>query len=229
MTTLLASLLPLLLMVGLIVLIIFIVKKNGLFRIKQANGNSVKWVLSIYFIILFASTIVFYFLPDDKAASISQEDINKMVRYGQELNNRAHLGTLDESDQLALKNEWQFEATENTLQVTAETGEYNDIIVFVERKDNDVEDKKIEFIKYSTDSLFNHDGYQVDFAHNKLIIKQPSKMDFQFAAIANEFTITQFTGEERLHIRMAAIEPEILYLRVPKDLKLTGNVTLIEQ
>ncbi|WP_226038047.1 hypothetical protein [Aquibacillus saliphilus] len=224
--TLIMQLLPLIIMIGLIVVIVVIVKKNDLFRINQMSGNKIKWVLSIYGIILLASIVVFFSLPDDEITSISQVDSEKIERSNQELYNRAHLGTLEQSKQITVKEKWQFDVKEQFLQVTSNGEENQDIIIFVERKESN--DGEIDVVKYATESLVNHGGYQVELNNNKLIVQQPDKMDYHFAIFTNEFSITQFTGEKRLHFPTSAIEAELLYIRIPKDLELTGEVQFVE-
>jgi hypothetical protein len=60
-----------------------------------------------------------------------------------------------------------------------------------------------------------------------LSVKNPTQSEVKLAKFSKEFTITQFTGRKWMEEPHHTWGGSILYLRVPMDIKINGNIQFV--
>ncbi|MCT2535590.1 hypothetical protein NC661_07050 [Aquibacillus koreensis] len=218
---------PLIIIVMLAGFIVIAMGKNSIRFVKVPH---IRWFLTGYLSILIIVTVVFYFLPEDKFASIDPSELGAREPLQQEFRSTAHEGNLSETEHVYMKEKWEFSSEGKTVQVVSDSEAFDRGMVFAETKDSN--DGKIEVIKYALRPTFkideDYEGFQVEFVDNKLKVIAPTQTSFEYPIFQNEFTITQFTGEQGGHVSIYdVLEIEVIHVRVPKGVELIGEVLYV--
>lgn len=222
---------PLLIMLIITLFIVFI-RTN----FHKMNLVKVKWIFSGYFFVLLSSVVLFYTLPLERAAynrSATEEEVQESAN-DEEFYQAAMQGTIDQVKGVVMKENWGFSADISQLHVP----DSNDYILIAKR--NNSLNEKIDVKLYTnkiTDVINDVVIYTNEFPSPKvelegstLKISRPRQVEMKLAKFSNELTIRQFTGEKMFdddrdrHFYMGA---EVLFIQVPKDVKITGDVTII--
>jgi hypothetical protein len=231
--------LPLIILIIIILLVTITAKKSTTIQWKYINRTGITWIIGIYVTLLVASVILFYSLPKEKFAdvrTVSQEKIWAAERGYISFYDSAQKGAIHELEGVTRNGEWEFSYTDEKLQlIKGDT--VTSIEVFAERKDTN--DNKIEVSSYATDLMIEgvviKDSLKppgVELSGNNLRIIQPKITELKYAMFDKEFTISQFTSEPNKSVRYggnAVMGNQILYLRIPKDLEVLGDIQFVNE
>jgi hypothetical protein len=205
------------------------VNKTG----KFSYSKRVYWIFSSYVVILLAGLVFASVHPSIIMDSWKKSDSEDFEREGLDLYDAAVEGKIDLVDNKFLRKKWDFNLQDKKLNLAVENDEYLNTSIIVERKNTN--DGKLDAVFYQTGSSVN--GMDIselanppglELAGDQLIIIKPEEGEFKYSEFANVFSISQFTGEASLleHHSNFTGGQSILYLRIPKDLKLIDNSNL---
>jgi tRNA threonylcarbamoyladenosine modification (KEOPS) complex Pcc1 subunit len=229
------GLIPLILIAIIIVCITWFLRKSVTVKTKFFTGNSTKWILISYAIVLvgaffFYQTIALDYRVEEQ--SLSQEESNELHTT---FNNAARKGMLDSVKESFVAEEWHFAYEQPTITMKTRHNNHINISVFAERKATN--DGKIEGYYYTAAS--NVDGIDIteeisrvdmELEGNSIVVKRSAPVNLRFAKFTREFTIAQFTEEQTSsHGYFTQMAPEILYLKIPKDLEINNYSDLYIQ
>jgi hypothetical protein len=230
----LASIISLLFFVGIIALVFFGLKALGTKFFRGKKGN---WVFGVYTAILFIAAVISYMLPNSipyGGEAVTNEQVKQDQHRSDEFFRLVRAGKIDETEGALLKKEWEFPIKGNELEVPFNNADYY-ISVLVERKDT--EDGVVEAAHYTskaflenidvTDEISSPDIRIVD---GNLQISPPAPVEIKMAKTAYPYPFYQFTeGYSMFGREMSAYHNmEIIYLRVPSDVAVTGDVEYVE-
>jgi hypothetical protein len=214
----------------LIIILSFVsIMKSGRMK-KNLLGSRLRWMLGGYVAILLICTGVSPLLPDDKEVTYkiinNSQDIEKEST---ELYDAANEGNIEKIDNKFINKVWSLGYEEQELTITTENDELISTAVIVERKTTN--DGKIEALHYKTRSGVNNmeiteleNPLRIVLNKNTLTIMNPEKVKLKFSQFQQAFTINQFTGEKPFrHSTRFYGGTSILYLKIPKDLKLVDH------
>ncbi|MEH7073090.1 hypothetical protein [Neobacillus drentensis] len=233
------SLLPIL-----IILIIVIIAAKSMKKTanNQVRSMSVKWVRRIfgaYISLLLICTLVVPFINGNGWDDLKKAPVKDLEKEGIALVNAAAAGKIDSIDRKFIEKKWDFDFREQKLTVGSKNNEFISTQIFVERKKTN--DQKIEAVSYKTRSSVNDldvtqltNPIRLKLAANTLTINNPKKAVLEFNTFNHVFSVSQFTGEPTLFAHHSSFSKgqSILYLRIPKDLKLINkpdvNIQFVE-
>lgn len=194
---------------------------------KRILGSRLRWMLGGYIAILLICTGVSPLLPDDKEVKYKIiNDSRDLDKESTKLYEDAIEGNIDRIDNKFINKKWNLDYEEQELTIATENDELISTAIIVERKTTN--DGKIEAIHYKTRSTVNNmeiteleNPLRIELNENTLSIKNPEKVVLKFSQFQQAFTVNQFTGEKPFsratHFYGGT---SILYLKIPKDLKL---------
>ncbi|MFT4413966.1 hypothetical protein ACLM5H_08910 [Fredinandcohnia humi] len=214
-------------------LIFLIVIVGGIFLFvsmqKQFGQKGTKLVIGSYLVILVLSVIVYYILPDNFFIPETVSDSGNAKRY-EEIYSAAIEGKIDQVDGVKQKENWNLSYQDSELNITS-IRDSNMFTVF-ERKDSD--DETLELIYYVSDTKYNGVDFfdrlsspTVSLVEDRLLITNPKEFEISLAGFHKEFVISQFKGdglydEFKFDIIDRPSDYQIMYIRIPKSLTLTG-------
>ncbi|MBP1080096.1 hypothetical protein JOC74_000584 [Bacillus capparidis] len=184
------------------------------------------WIFASYVAALLVSVLLFYMLPEKSPAvggKVQPETANKELR---EFDNLVHDGRLGDIDPRYKKKQWKFQYQLKQLNIEG----YIDPSIVIERKQGT--DGTIEAIYFATDTIL--EGFKISklpsvnvrLNEESLIIDSPEPIQIELGLYSKEFPIRQFTDEQFMGESKedgSTFTPmEVIYLRVPKDLEITG-------
>ncbi|MEI2401211.1 hypothetical protein, partial [Paenibacillus phytohabitans] len=197
---------------------------------KKFNGTkSTKVLLGTYFIILVATVIVYYSIP--QSSFFASESDTENLTYDQ-IHQAIEQGKIENVEAIKEKERWNipFEQKELNIQLF----ENNNMYAIFDRKEN--EDKTIEVIYYVANTNFNgYDFYEeipvpsVTIEGNYLTAYPPTDNQVKLYSFHNDFVISQFRGGgitddfERRYEDDKPLNYEFLIVRVPKSIELIGS------
>ncbi|MFC0472549.1 hypothetical protein ACFFHM_19200 [Halalkalibacter kiskunsagensis] len=221
------SLLILFIIVAIIVVSITLFLRKSI-KIKTTffNGNGTKWLLVGYLIVLIASFFIYQTIAIDKVANepnLTHEEFDELYATFQEA---ARNGTLDSLEESFVVEDWRIEYEEPTIHLNTRNNNHMGVSMFAERKETN--DGEIEVYYYTSQSSVEGIDITEEISRINLEVEgetmmfmRPTPVDLRFAKFTKEFTITQFTGERQTFDQhFTAMAPEILYLKIPKDLEI---------
>lgn len=203
---------------------------------------NLKLVLGIYGALLLIAVGVFYLLP-------IEESLNKVVETQEELAQAGRAGDLlmitasegkqiekENIDGVFIKNRWDFPYEAKQLEVTQVDERHGIPFILIERKEDD---GQIEVIQYYTRAIIENieltdeiAPFTIQLEKNQLMISNPNVIDMHVGKFAKEFTISQFTSQNGIdlfsdvnHIHGA----NVLYIRVPKNVEVEGEVQFVTE
>ncbi|WP_144461646.1 hypothetical protein [Siminovitchia fortis] len=214
----------LLMLIGIAGLLIWGIK--GMQQNTVKNKRVTKMLLLGYGILLAASIFVFEALPvNKKEPDFNASSDDQLDKEMNRLDEAIFDGRTDDIDSSLILNEWKWRY--NGKELFLQDQDWFDGTVVVERKaDND---GIIEGTYYASSVIGGVDltdeyrSRQVELEDDTLHLKGKwEEKKLKFAVFEKEFVITQFTGERKgAHDFGGFREISYLYLKVPKDLKLT--------
>ncbi|MFE8702961.1 hypothetical protein ACFYKX_20340 [Cytobacillus sp. FJAT-54145] len=193
------------------------------------------WGLIGYGAVLLFSFVIFYAYVNPTLNEHSEEeyktkkDILKAQKAANTLYSFAYEGNIDKlAEGLYLETEWSFSYNGDQLKVhTPNT--HNVSMIITERKETN--DGKIEVVNYKSRTIIGDVDFTektkvptVELHENILQVIPPEFVELNLGKFTNEFTTKQFTGENFYDVARV-LGRDILYIRVPKDIQLSGDIT----
>jgi len=194
---------------------------------KNLLGSRFHWILGGYVAILLICTGVSPLLPDSKEIKYKFiSDSHDLDKESTKLYEEAIEGNIDSIDNKFINKKWNLDYGGQELTIATENDELISTAIMVERKNTN--DGKIEALHYKTRSTVNNmeiteleNPLRIELNENTLTIMNPEKVVLKFSQFQQAFTVNQFTGEKPFsratHFNGGT---SILYLKIPKDLKL---------
>lgn len=224
------NIIALLITLGIIIGLFFIVTKgiNKTVNRKRkfSYSHRVKMVLGSYLALLLVCVILASILPVKGITGWKEVNDNELEKESTELYNAAVNGTISQVDKRYISKKWTVDIHGEQLKIAVQNNEALNFQIAVERKNQN--DDKIEAVLYQTRSSMN--GLEVTkhikpiglkLVGDQLMIIPPQKNKISFSQLANVFSVNQFTGEKTFsHSSSYVGGQNILYLKIPKDLKL---------
>ena len=132
--------------------------------------------------------------------------------------------------------EWEFEFTENELEIAGIYDDY-DLRIIVERKDT--EDGTVEVINYETKTILNRIDVtekikkpEVDLVGNKLLFSNLGLNKIEMIKFNEEFILAQLgaekIGQDRRDFRDTVIGWQVIYIRIPKDVEVIAKQPYVD-
>ncbi|TDL63459.1 hypothetical protein E2R56_27440 [Rhodococcus qingshengii] len=219
------------LIIFIIILAIVRILRSGRMK-KILQGSRLRWMLAGYVAILLICTGVSPLLPDEEVTYKIINNSQDIDKESTELYEAAIEGNIDKIDNKYINKRWSLGYEEQELIIATENDELISTAVIVERKT--VNDGKIEALHFKTRSGVNNmeiteleKPIRIELNENTLTIKNPEKVKLKFSQFQQAFTVNQFTGEKPFrHATMFYGGTSILYLKIPKDLKLVDKSNL---
>jgi hypothetical protein len=228
----------------LFLIIIIAIIYTGVNAIKKGTllqKLNLKLVLGIYGALLLIAVGLFYLLPIEESLNKvveNQEELAQAERAGGLLMNAAFEGKQIEKeniDGVFIKKQWDFPYEGKQLDITQVGQQYSIPFILVERKEDN--DGQIEVIHYYTRTIIENieftdkrGPFTIQLEKNQLMISNPNMIDIHVGKFAKEFTISQFTSENGLDLfsdRNHIDGTNVLYIRVPKNVEVEGEVQFV--
>jgi hypothetical protein len=197
---------------------------------RNYSYNRRVWKIFIgYFILLLICVVIDAAIPSKGATALKKLDANKLAKETERLHDAALAGKIDQVDAKYKIKTWTFSYNGKRLDTAAKNnGDMDGLQVVVERKNSN--DHQIEAAFYRTkvglDDLDITEMIKpigLELAGNQLIFV-PEKSEINFTKFDNVFAINQFTGKSIFGHGYSLYEGQsILYLKLPKDLKLVTD------
>lgn len=213
-----------------LIIILGIVKILRSGRMKKVlQGSRLRWMLGGYVAILLICTGVSPLLPYKEVNYKIINNSQDIDKESTELYEAAIEGNIDKIDNNYITKRWSLGYEEQELNIATENDELISTAVIVERKT--VNDGKIEALHFKTRSGVNNmeiteleKPITVELNGKTLTIMNPEKVKLKFSQFQQAFTVNQFTSEKPFrHSTRFYGGTSILYLKIPKDLKLVDN------
>ncbi|MGG3572175.1 hypothetical protein ABES25_03115 [Bacillus gobiensis] len=176
-----------------------------------------------YVAVLIVSVILFYALPAKENAvggRVQSETANKGI---DKVYNAAQEGRIEEINSKYKKQQWEFPYKESRLHLDGNV----DPTIVVERKQSS--DGTIDAIFFATDFVVGGfdmsnrtPAINLELEGDTLMIDNTGPLQINLGMYSKEFPIRQFTGEQFIEEDPIVSPMQIIYLRVPKDLEITG-------
>jgi hypothetical protein len=220
MSTFITALLPILILIFIVGIVYSVSKARKSFMTIKITH----WLVLIYMGVLLLSTAMIPFITDNQMDrnEMHQVDIDEAMN---QLDANLRKGNMDQIDASYLLSKERFEDYQNQTLRIGYRSEYGSQ-VFVERHMTD--DDHIEVFTYAnglliggldfSDKLIPH---KLELTENTLTII-PTEQNIRLSITSASFPVGQFTGESIFRHSFSRGE-QVIYLRVPKDLKLIAE------
>ncbi|RIW34020.1 hypothetical protein D3H55_10515 [Bacillus salacetis] len=230
----LASIISLLFFVGILALVFFGLKALGVRFFRGKRGN---WLFGGYTAILLIAAVISYMIPNTVSYGgepVSDERMKQEQHQSDEFFRLVRAGNIAEAEGVPLKKEWELPIEGNELEVPYTKSDYY-ISVLVERKDT--ADGVIEAAHYTSKSfLANIDVTEevpspdLSIVEGHLEIIPPEPVEIKMARTAYPYPFYQFTEGYSMFGRETDFfhNMEIIYLRVPSNVAVTGDVEYVD-
>ncbi len=206
------------------------VKREG----NLAYSKRVRLIFSGYLAVLIICMVVSTVLPVKGIIQLQKVNRDELDRESVALYDKAKAGDISQFDRTFLHKKWDFDVQGQQLKIAGNGENFYNITVMVERKGQN--DGHIEAGFYMTRSEV--DGLdisklvappQLKLANGHLNVTNSPKNKLRLSQFTNVFSVKQFTGENPFgHESYTSEGQSILYMKIPKDLKLTAadNINL---
>lgn len=230
----------------LFLIIIIAIIYTGVNSIKKGRllqKLNLKLVLGIYGALLLVAVGVFYLLPIEESLNNvveNQKELAQAERAGYLLMNAASEGKQIEKvniDGVLIKKQWDFPYEGKQLDITQVGQQYSSPFILVERKEGD--DGQIEVIHYYTRTIIENieftderGPFTIQLEKDQLMISNPNMIDINVGQFAKEFTISQFTSQNGMDLFSDVNQIDgtnVLYIRVPKNVEVEGEVQFVTE
>ncbi len=213
-------------------MIIAIIRLSKSGRKNYFFGKRMHWFFGGYLAILVICAGMAPLLPTDEKI-YKDIDVKDLDHAGTELYEAALAGNIDKVDSNYIKKTWNLDYQDQQLSITASNEEFIETSIIVERKT--VNDGDIEAVYYKSASSVNgmdisalEKPLQIKVENNAMKIKNPERLELGFTQFQQAFPINQFTGKRGYFSHSNSIYEgnSVLYLKVPKDLKINAQSEL---
>jgi hypothetical protein len=202
---------------------------------KYTHKNGIRYAMFAFPIILLISTIVYYLLPTDKFVYGYDpfiDDEKEHVEYSG-FQEAVAEGRINELDTIKVRENWNFEYASEQLEISVSEDVYTWVVI--ERKNEN--DGLIEVNHFQAKNYVDgmemtniKNNYQVTLEGETLRIIPPKPYEVKISAFKPDFVLTQFQEKGKNGTTdFMSVDPEgyqVIYLRVPKELELTGATYL---
>jgi hypothetical protein len=219
-----------LLIIAIMIIAIIRLSKSG--RKNYFFGKRIHWLFGCYLAILVICAGLTPLLPTDEKI-YKDIDVNDLDDAGTELYEAALAGNIDKVDSNYIKKTWNLDYQYQQLAITASNEEFIETSILVERKT--VNDGDIEAVYYKSGSSVNgmnisglEKPLQIKVQNNAMKIENPERLELEFTQFQQAFPINQFTRKRGYFSHSNSIYEgiSVLYLKVPKDLKINAQSEL---
>lgn len=213
---------------GIIVFIVWLIKWSNR-GIKNRRINTL--FLTIYAIVLVSSLFIYETLPKNEYEFNSQDE-GELDKETMELEEAILNGKTEKIDSRYVRDKWQLDYDGEKLFVDMDADD--DVTIVIDQKDEN--DGKMEGTYYAS-LIFDGIDFTDQFEPLKAVLKKDTltlvgnndHIEKKFTVYKKEFVVTQFTEKKRLwqdigyngHRNL-----QYLFIRVPKDVKVTGREDL---
>ncbi|TYS16998.1 hypothetical protein FZC78_10225 [Rossellomorea vietnamensis] len=229
-----ASIFSILLIAGILVLVFFLAKPASKIFLKGRRGN---WVFGSYLALLSAGAVISYLVPKDsfEFEPLTAEEMKVQENINEQFYNLAWKGRIDEAEGVVAQKSWELKYEGEELMVPYENGDYY-ISVLVEKTETN--DDTINAGYYTgTAYIDNLDvtskvpSPELRIEDGTLQIIPPFPVEVKVAKTAYPHPFHQFTDGYKMfdENRGSFFGMEMIYLRVPSNVKVNGNVEYIER
>ncbi|TMU83593.1 hypothetical protein FGG79_19405 [Bacillus sp. BHET2] len=196
-----------------------------------------QWIFAGYFSLLLFSVVLYYFLPADH--SIDGVDVSIQDESDAEMSffDAANKGKIDQSPEGVLKKEWEFPLKDTDMRISIESGTFGKFhgepFILAERTKKGTVLKVEHYVTRTILSGLDVTGKmpspELELEGDSLYLKSPDPVEMNFSFYTNGFTTRQFKGEKVWDSEYEnLIGSDILYLRIPEGVDITGPVEFIE-
>ena len=230
--SLLLAIVPIIVVVLLLSGVLFAFKPK---KKKPAMGvKKTKWIVGIYAVILIIATLLSFILPVDRNTAgkgLSKSDVDKIQKVQDSIYGSISNGRFKEQEfksALIKKKSWSFPFDEKTLTFSKGDSDNFSPSILVEKTNNN----EIQAVYYVGKAIV--DGIDVtdeissptiNLNHSTLIFGNPDAKEVKLAKFSTAFSFDQFSGKPTIfnHESYGIFGIDILYLKVPKDVQITGD------
>jgi hypothetical protein len=227
-----ASIISIFFLAGIIVLGFLLTKPTSKIFLKGRRGN---WVFGSYLALLFIGAGISYLIPSDsfEIEPLTDEEMKVQQKNNEQYYDLAWQGRIDEAKGAVFQKEWELPYEGEELNVPFESGEYF-ITIFVEETEAD--DGIIRAGHYTGKAFVDNiditslaPSPELKIEGDTLQIIPPEPVEVKVAKTAYPYPFHQFTDGYKMFENdgSAFFGGEIIYLRVPSDVKVTGNVEYV--
>ncbi|RXI98684.1 hypothetical protein DS745_20445 [Anaerobacillus alkaliphilus] len=222
--TILMSLFPIVIII-LIAAIISGVGRSVLQNAKFLNGKVIWFLLAGYGAILVISVIFSYTIPREASGTNSKKAQQIAEAFYANLN----YGNLAEIEGVKVTDEWEFPFEGTVLDLRTVINE-NHAYVWVLVEKDEALTNEIRVSRYITPHVISDIEYTdlvvapgLEINNETLSIIPPGRTNLKLSQFHKEFTITQFTGEKMFPGHDSTMSANLLYLRIPAQVKITTD------
>ncbi|WP_246943634.1 hypothetical protein [Bacillus pinisoli] len=224
-----------------ILVLVFIPAFSPMMRSKRIGFLSMlnfKLLAGIYCLLLLVSLCIFYLLPTDTFSSVDEEfgqvDVEEMDQYRNSIYEALYKGDIEETEGIIKNKQWEFPISGEKLTLTMNE-EHSSLLVLAERS-NEL-DGKIVATYYTMKSYIDGISFSeqlnsptIKLQDDNLVIIDPEPLELHFYKLKKEFPITQFNPDKREEYMMeTTIGVNVLYVKVPENLEVIGNIQFVEK
>ncbi|MBM7660210.1 hypothetical protein JOC85_000977 [Bacillus mesophilus] len=206
-------------------------------RIGFFSKLNTKWMSGVYCLLLLISFTIFYLLPSD-IYSYSDEEFGSLSPNDVEYDTNAiydalYKGKIEQTEGVNTNETWEFFYSGDQLSINMNE-DPTSMLIIAERSDE--LKGKIEATHYTSKAFIQgldfsdelHPPY-VKLEGETLIIQEPAPLELDYYKLQKEFVITQFDSNKKDHryIMETSIGVNVLYLKIPKDLEIIGNILYV--
>ncbi|MDR7074364.1 hypothetical protein [Fictibacillus barbaricus] len=230
--SLLLAIVPIIVVVLLLSGILFAFKPK---KKKPVMGvKKTKWIVGSYAVILIIATVLSFLLPIDRntaGKSLSKSEVDKIQKVQDSIYGSISNGRFKEQEfkgALIKKKSWSFPFNEKALTFSLRNPDNFSPSILVE-KTNAREIQGIYYVgKAIVDGIDVTDKISsptIHLNHSSLIIGNPDAKEVKFAKFSTAFSFDQFSGKPTVfnHESYGIFGIDILYLKVPKNVQITGD------
>lgn len=217
------SFLSLLLLLAVLTLIGFYIKRGKSLTVTAMNMKILQWFFAVYSVVLLLSVAVLYLLPQDGFAASTNTEALPDIHYA------ARIGKLDQMPGVFAKSNWSFDYQAAQLEIAADPN----LLLWAQRKDTD--NGKLEVVYYLAKSSLDGVDYTdkikppaVGLTGNRLTVTGPSPYQINLARFSKDFTVSQFSGEGLVQRAIGPSGQAVLFLRIPNNLNIDNAQKRIE-
>jgi hypothetical protein len=221
-------------------IILFLVYKQKILRPGRYGKliyTKAKWILGTYGLILLVSVIVLYCIPNKNFLPFkSNDEMNNNQTYSQDIVKAALVHEIDKTEGIYTVKKWSFDFPGKQLDLRSSILRNSNLKIIAERKLKN--DNKVDIIEYSTKVFFNNIDFtmsvkspEIKLVGMDLKIVEAENYTINLSSFKKEFTSTQFMGyssnqqTNRIDLTWGS---RILYIRIPKDMKLLDSYLNIQ-
>ncbi|WP_019240704.1 MULTISPECIES: hypothetical protein [Bacillus] len=223
---LLGTVLPILILVGVAFLLRYL---------RQSKSNVfvpiMNWLFSGYIIILLIAILIAGFLPNEKQPLNKKEFVVKAEKEVNDFQDAIYRGNLDKIDSKLLRTSQAFDFQGESLNIREINDGYLEVPIVIE--ENSADFGHIEAMIYTSKTYYMDQDvteqipiFQMDFQKDTLIISKSNQTRLNFNKLSHEFPFRQFSGEKMFNNDENFIGLTVLFLRVPKGVKIENQDNL---